>query len=168
MKLDQTAFYCTTPAAAQQLKENLGLDKAEWITDRVVGKSQVIINPRLVRHGNNVAELQFCYVLGIELEIIRYIEGPHWHQRYQMGALECFRSHDGVHLEDHEPFPLLPHAQLVQETFTLSHTSDYLTNPQSLGYGRKYHYRIFELSPNTWIKFIRRIHPQEQTNAVAA
>jgi hypothetical protein len=50
--------------------------------------------------------------------------------------------------------------RLVQETFTTKHTSEYLTKEGSPGFGRKYHYRIFELSPGSYIKYIKRIHPK--------
>jgi hypothetical protein len=155
MRLDQIAYYCTTEAEADEIKVDLKLNKAAWITDLVTGQSKVV-NGTEVKNGINVAELSFCYALGIELEIIRYIAGPHWHPQ-PIGRKSI--SHIGIHLDDGEAFPLMPHSRLVQETHTISHTSAYLTDPKSPGYKRKYHYRIHELGPGSYVKYIRRIYP---------
>lgn len=155
MKIDQVAYYCATPHEANEIKIDLDLkDESAWIKDTVTAKSRVRKGNKII-NCINVAELQFNYSLGIELEIIRYIKGDHWHPE------PLFRksiSHIGVHLEDGEAFPVLPHSQLVQETKTISHTSEYLTDPKSPGYKRLYHYRIFEMAPGNYIKYIRRIH----------
>ena len=106
----------------------------------------------------NEAYLQFNYDLGIELEIIRYTNGDNWHSPFGSANPMPFISHVGIHLDAHEPMPELPHGcRLAQETFTISHTSEYLT--KGAGAGRKYHYRIFELAPQTYIKYIKRIEP---------
>jgi hypothetical protein len=169
MKLNQIAYYCATTAAADQLKSDLNLHGAPWIVDRVTAKSRVaVMEHRFDEIDINIAELQFCYALEIELEIIRYVSGPHWHMRDRnVIASPCFISHVGIHLDDDEPFPVMPHSQLVQETWTLSHTSDYLTNPTSPGYLRTYHYRIFEMAPGNYVKYIRRIHPTPERVAAA-
>lgn len=154
MKADQVAFYCVDENAVNELKVDLRLDKSSWVTDTVTGQSKVVKNNDVI-NGINVAELQFNYALGIELEIIRYISGPHWHPDL---SNRRFISHVGIHLDDGEAFPLMPHSRIVQETHTISHTSEYLTSGP--GAGRKYHYRIHELSFGNYIKFIRRIHPE--------
>jgi hypothetical protein len=155
MKMDQVAYYCVNQYAVADLKRDLSLENAKWITDTVHGQSKVAVKSSF-ETGENVAELQFNYDLGLELEIIRYVSGPHWHPQPLPHRL---MSHVGVHLDEGEPFPLMPHSRIVQETRTLHHTSDYLTNPDSPGYLRRYHYRIHEIGPNTFIKFIRRIRP---------
>jgi hypothetical protein len=160
MKLDQLAFYCSTTIAAEELMADLGLSEATWTYDTVTGNSKVT-QGYSITGGVNVAELSFNYDLGIELEIIRYIDGPHWHPPAMMAGHRFF-SHVGAHLDDGEPFPSMPHSRLVQETFTVSHTNAYLTDPNSTAFGRKYHYRIHEIGPNTYIKFIRRIHPHSE------
>jgi hypothetical protein len=154
MKMDQVAFYCVGENAIGELKADLQLEKAEWIADIVTAHSKVVSDLG-VQSGENVAELQFCYALGIELEIIRYLSGPHWHP---VMLSKKFISHVGVHLDDGEPFPLMHHSRLVQETRTLKHTSKYLTDPASPGCNRHYHYRIHEIGPQSYIKFIRRIY----------
>lgn len=159
MKIDQIAFYASTDEQAAKIKEQFGLLNAEWIKDTVTATSVVWGN----KH-TNIAELQFNYDLGIELEILRYINGPHWRDPdnlvHSMGFIESFISHVGIHLADGEDFPTMMHCRLVQETWTQGHTAKYLTDPSSPAAGRKYHYRIFEMSQGSYIKYIRRIHPK--------
>lgn len=165
MKCDQIAFYAATQQQSDAIKAHFGLTHAEWVQDTVTARS--IVNGV---DGINKAELQFNYSLGIELEILRYIEGMSWHHAnplassaFTRGLLKApFISHVGIHLDDGEPFPEMAGCRLVQETFTLEHTGKYLTDPASPGFGRKYHYRIFELSPGSYIKYIARIHPKKE------
>lgn len=160
MKIDQIAFYCQSKEEATKLVKQLGLLDANWIEDRVTARS--IVNGV---EGRNVAELAFNYDRGIELEILRYVEGPSWHDTnplFKGEAGKPFVSHIGIHLEDDEDFPPMESAVLVQETFTESHTAEYLTKEGSPGYGRTYHYRIFELSPGSYVKYIKRIHPKKE------
>jgi len=121
-----------------------------------MANSKVVTANNDIISGVNVAELQFCYALGCELEIIRYISGPRWHP--DPAPARKFFSHVGIHLDDGEPFPLMPYSRIVQETHTISHTSEYLTKPGSPGFGRKYHYRIHLVGPGTFVKYIRRIY----------
>lgn len=166
MKIDQIAFYAFNSDQAELIKSNFGLQDKQWIQDTVTANS--VVNNSPVSQVN-IAELQFNYDLGIELEILRYVRGPRWHETNPLAStpklvmgqwiLPPFISHVGIHLEDGEPFPEMKHCRLVQETFTTSHTAKYLTDPDSPGFGRTYHYRIFEMSPGSYIKYIRRIHP---------
>lgn len=155
MKIDQIAFYASTDKHAEQIKSQFGLSNAQWVKDTVAARSKVWDLPE----RQNVAELQFNYDLGIELEILRYVDGPHWMDPAMLchSFLRPFISHVGIHLDDGEEFPKMEHCKLVQETFTVSHTAPYLTTGPAAG--RKYHYRIFEMSAGSYIKYIRRIHP---------
>lgn len=152
MKIDQIAYYCNSDEQADSLKQILGLKLSDWIKDTVYARSSVFSGPI----EKNVAELQFNYDLGIELEIIRYIEGPSWHMYKPVYKLP-YISHVGAHLDDGEDFPAMLGARLVQETWTDHHTSEYLTT--GAGKGRKYHYRIYQLGTMNYLKFIRRINP---------
>lgn len=152
MKIDQIAFYAATEGEADKIKVQFGLFNSQWIKDTVVANSTVGS-----LKGVNVAELQFNYDLGIELEILRYIGGLSWHDSNPLRGDVSFISHVGIHLDDGEEFPWMPNCRLVQETFTQSHTAEYLTTGAAAG--RKYHYRIFEMSPGSYIKYIRRIYP---------
>ncbi len=162
MKIDQCAFYATTDDQADQIKAQFGLTDAVWIKDTVTARS--IVNGV---DDQNVANLEFNYDLGIEFEILRYVDGKHWHldnpaygPKPEGSVIPPFISHVGIHLDDGEEFPAMEHCKLVQETFTISHTAKYLTSPASPAAGRLYHYRIFEMSPGSYIKYIRRIHPK--------
>ena len=155
--MNQIAFYASSDEQAEQIKAQFGLSNAEWIKDTVHARSSVWDFPE----EPNTAELHFNYDLGIELEILRYIQGRNWHDpaRILDGQFKVpFISHVGIHLADGEEFPAMEHCKLVQETFTVSHTAKYLTEGPAAG--RKYHYRIFEMSQGSYIKYIRRIHPK--------
>lgn len=156
--MNQIAFYCETPEEVERIKALFGLQDGNWIADTVTAMSSV--------YGSgleqNIAELLFNYHLGVELEILRYVSGPSWHDIRLTStangrADSSFISHIGIHLDDNEDFPPMPGCELVQETWTQSHTSEYL-----VANGRKYHYRIFELSPGSYIKYIKRIHATEK------
>jgi hypothetical protein len=158
MRIDQVSYYCATPKSADLLKEDIKIPDDRWIKDMVTATSRVALNG-IIKHDINVAELQFAYDLGMEIEIIRYISGPHWHQdNKNYNSSLPFLSHIGAHLDDGENFPDMRHWQLVQETVTASHTSKFLTDPVSAGYGRRYHYRVYQIGPGNYFKFIRRLH----------
>lgn len=157
-KIDQIAFYADSEWAEDLVKKHFGLQHATWIVDHVVGRSIVY-----GVEGINEAKLQFNYDLGIEVEILRYTKGGSWHHNFIRSGRAishiglAFISHIGLHVEE---FPEIYEAgTLVQETWTQSHTSDYLTKPDSPGFGRKYHYRIYEIGARCYIKYIKRILP---------
>jgi hypothetical protein len=152
MKTDQIAYYCSNSRSEEFLKRSLGLADKEWIRDTVTGMSSVWGG----QPQKNIGELQFNYDLGIEVEILRYTSGPFWHESVNFSS-EPFISHVGAHLEDGEEFPAFAGCRLAQETFTVSHTSEYLTTGAAAG--RLYHYKIFELRRGNYFKLIKRIHP---------
>lgn len=169
MKMDQIAFYARTDVQEYAIKEHFGLTKAEWVKDTVTARSILpdpyVGHPDNVNETVNVANLLFNYDLGIELEILRYVEGSHFHDyNHALGydKVDPFISHIGIHLADEENFPEVDDCffNLRQETFTISHTAPYLTDPNSPGFGRKYHYRIYEMAPNHFVKYIKRVHPK--------
>ncbi len=155
MRADQIAYYCSTKDAAEQVKKMLGLADKDWIKDRVIADSRVWGKGPF----ENIADLQFNYNLGIELEIIRYVDGIHWHGVGASKETKPFISHVGIHLNDDEDFPPMEGIELAQETFTKSHTSEYLTTGE--GAGRLYHYRIYAVGPNNFLKFIKRRRENE-------
>lgn len=149
MKMDQIAFYCNTDLAELMVKNAFGLADKEWVQDYVIGDSSVFGGPFI----ENKAHLQFNYDLGIEIELLRYVEGPHWHT-FEVDERAAFISHIGVHLDANEPFPDMGIGwSMVQETFTKSHTNAFVNEKK-----RKYHYQIFRsYGTKTYIKFIKRI-----------
>lgn len=148
MLLNQVAFYAETIEESDRIKDLFGLRNETWIKDTVTARSSV--------YGSgwetNVAELEFNYSMQIELEILRYIKGPSWHDVDRNLNRNSFISHIGIHLEDGEDFPPMPGCMLVQETITDNHTSEYLVKN-----GRTYHYKIFKLTQGSYIKYIKRI-----------
>ena len=152
MKLDQIAYCCNDEASSNLLKVNLGLQDARWIVDRVTAKCTVWGQTDHI----NIAMLQFCDVLGVQFEIIRYIRGHNWLEA-EHDQVSPFLSHVGYHLDAGEPFPECNTWELAQEARTMSHTSEHLTLGAAAG--RRYHYKIFRVSPHTYMKFIRRIEP---------
>lgn len=159
MKQDQIAYYSDIQQGTDYLKELLGLTNEPWIKDTVTARSSVFGRP----FTQNIAQLQFCYKWGSEIEILRYISGPHWHERTTYKP--PFISHVGFHLDDDEDFPEIDGigkgtCRLVQETFTEKHTSEYLTT--GLGAGRLYHYKIFQVQAGNYVKFIKRIRDNEK------
>src|SRR5262245_1673028 len=156
MKMDQIAYLVSSREDADMLKTRLGLDKSAWLEDIVTARSWVWSSRGTKEKQINIAQLQFNYSLGIELEILRYLSGPNWHAARNPSASRFAISHIGVHLDDMEDFPKAP-GVLVQETWTQKHTSEFLTTGP--GKGRLYHYRIYEVSPGSYIKYIKRIRP---------
>lgn len=153
-KIDQLAFYCPTEAHEEFVRKLFGLDGPPDVIDHVTSDAKV--GPY---RGSNTAVLQFWYSHGIEFEILRYVDGPHWHTNKSIpfGTL----SHYGIHLDDAQEMPDLAVSHgllLVQENFTKEHTSTYLTDPHSPGFGRKYHYRIYQMPDGNYLKLIKRIH----------
>lgn len=165
MKIDQIAFYARHEDIDTQIKTALGLAEATWLSDIVTFKSKTwdASSGRLTgedRYG--VGLLQFNYDLGTEVEILRYLQGDHFHQlvnerRYTQ--LEAFISHVGAHLSDGEEWPEMLTWPLIQETETISHTASVLTRPDSAAYGRRFVYRIHQIAPGQYFKLIRRVHP---------
>ena len=156
MKIDQIAIAIREPKGFEELKEKFGLK--EW-TDDIVTSLSIIGDPKNghAKAVTNKAHLRFNYELGIELEVLQYLEGESFHDNNPMNQSRFFFSHIGIHVDDAEPMPDLD-LPLLQETFTREHTNKFFTDPQSRGYGRKYHYRIYQLAPGVIVKYIKRMY----------
>lgn len=152
--LDQIAIYCSTPEEARRAKAAWGLASADWTQDVVEGSGWV--NGQYVAYSK--AKLEFNYDLGIELEILTYLEGDNWHRQNKLATRDGTEtkltapilSHIGFHVND-EPMPDLPFP-LVQELFTSSHTNPAIQ-------GRSYHYRIYDTRGlnGVFSKYIKRV-----------
>jgi hypothetical protein len=143
-----------------------GLDAASWLKDAVTARGIVY-----GKTTTNVALLQFNLDLGIQLELIRYKSGLFWYQHMVNAVQAPFIVHVGCHLADDEAWPLR-HAKVVQEVETISHTAPHLTHGGEFA-GRRYYYKIFQLNPHSFVKYIKRIHPiggygQAQTHTAAS
>lgn len=164
MKLDQIAFYCETEKAERDCKAALGLLDAVWIEDTVTGLSKIAGFGGEIVQTTNVGVLKFNYSLGIEVELLRYSSGTHWHRNNPLWLNkkpdDWIQSHIGFHIQDGGDFPIVNEKfKLVQETETISHTNEFLTDPNSRGFGRKYKYRIYEVGVGLYFKYIMRVNP---------
>ena len=148
--LDQIAFYAPDVYAQEAIKVMLGLDQAEWTEDIVTGEVKVFNEPSAV----SKAKLLFNYDHGIELEILTYLDGPHWHMpspaRPNPMPRNSFMSHIGFHVND-EPLPDL-RWPIAQSMITTHHTNPAIA-------GRAYQYVIYDTKKLLGIdlKYIKRL-----------
>lgn len=164
MKIDQIAFYCETENSEEHVKKTF--PGKEWIKDTVVSVNEIFPQYGRPYRCQAIGELQFNYDFGIELEILRYVEGSSWHNHLPTkialrGSMLPFLSHVGIHMAEEDLFPDEPNMQewfvtspwrLVQRTRTISHSNPYLIEKK-----RTYEYRIYESVPGTYLKYIKRI-----------
>jgi hypothetical protein len=162
MKLDQIAIYVHSPEQAIEAAASYGLTMGDFgVQDVVTGDVRLgaRVNAEAIDKGltdKSTGFLRFNYDLGIELELLTYLDGPHWHQddpRYK--AREPFQSHVGFHMEPGEKVPsALAGCPIAQSMLTRTHTNTYL-----LEQGRTYEYLILDTRPITgfYSKFIWRI-----------
>lgn len=133
-KIEQVAFACADPSAIINIAQSFGLKN--WSHDTVVAKGHVFGLP-----ATNKAELHFNYELGIELELIKYLEGFNWHRRRHPQYI--FLSHMGFHVDEAKMQKCKSQlaaaaVEIAQEVITQSHT-----NPVIAG-KRTYHYVVFD------------------------
>jgi hypothetical protein len=142
--LNQIAFYAPTDARANQIKRQFGLQSAKWIHDTVRCRSMLYPEKKYVEQ---IAELQFCDALGMQFEILRFTHGDHWCSKRANG--NTFIAHIGIHLELNDEWPAIA-GRLVQETWTVSHSNPLIPT------NRMYHYRIYQMAPDVYVKYIKR------------
>lgn len=143
-KIDQLAYIAYNDEDERRIKEALGLLNADWTEDEVVASGTVRGVP-----GVNKAKLLFNYDMGIEVEILRYIEGPNYASHLVAGRI-C---HVGIHAVAGQPAPTF-NAPIVQQVKTRSHTNEFL-----LKTGRRYQYTIYDTfsTLGAYMKVIERI-----------
>ena len=147
MKFDQIAFYCQSKEAEANVKKSFGLTNAEWIKDTITEYNEL----RGKSHTTNnlaVVEVQKNIDLGLNLEIIRYLDGHFWSEAdmFTVPSDVPIISHCGLSLSEYENWPQLgKHWLLLQETFTRSHTN----SPHRL------HYRIYGTMGRTYFKYVK-------------
>lgn len=143
-KLDQIAFIARSDEDEMRIKTMLRLDQANWVEDIVIAKGVV--------HGENgikenTAKLLFNYDMGIEIEILRYLEGPNYADLDGRYIKSCRPAHIGFHLEKGCTIPegfkdwVFP-ANIIQQVETQSHTNQFLIDT-----GRRYRYTIYDTTP---------------------
>lgn len=134
MKLDKIAFYAHTPEQILEVKKTFGLDKVFWITDRVTENVRYSASGLL---GLAVVDLNINFDLGIEVEILTYVSGPHWHYNKERHRnKQVFLSHIGCHMEPGEMAPTA--APMIQEMLSIAHTNKFQVET-----GRRYRSEIY-------------------------
>lgn len=150
MRLDQIAYYAHNDEQVARIKASMGLAEAEWVEDIATGKVRTLTDS-----GVSKGHLRFNYDLGIELEILTYLDGPHWHKgKVPFRRGQTFLSHVGFHMEEGERPPewVTDSCTLVQEMDTTEHTNEYVVSK-----GRTYHYEIYSAPTGPDLKFIWRV-----------
>jgi hypothetical protein len=153
--IDQIAFGCKTLADVEQAKLMMaslfGVGEDDWSEDEVKAAGTVFGEEAV-----NVARLFFCYKLGIEFELLCYLEGDSWlADRYGYG-ISIVPSHLGIHVESvEEASKHFAGRVLAQEVRTQSHT-----NPFVIEANRRYLYRIFDFQDTMPfdVKLIERLN----------
>lgn len=142
--LDQVAYISHSEADTRAIKEQLGLQDAEWVEDICVASGTVRGLP-----GTNTARLLFNYDMGVEVEILQYLDGPNYASQLNSGRI-C---HIGIHDDGTGSVPTFP-ATVVQQVVTETHT-----NPFLLETGRQYRYTIYDTlnTLGVYTKVIERI-----------
>jgi len=153
-KIDQLAFISHSEADTRGIKAQLGLLDAEWTEDVCVASGEVRGVP-----GVNKARLLFNYDMGIEVEILQYLEGPNYASNLNGGRI-C---HYGIHADSfsvREGIREVPtfDAPIIQRVKTHSHT-----NPFLLESGRRYQYTIYDTlnTLGVYTKVIERIEKEQ-------
>lgn len=151
MKMDQVAIAYRTEEEKAAIKASLGLADKEWIKDVVSADVRVLGRHGDIVNSKNVAELEFCMVLGMQFELIRYVEGPNWiDTASRLGTDLPMVAHVGFHLDEGEEWPDFA-GVLVQEAWTTAHTNEAVNKAD-----RRYQYRIYRVG-SAYFKFIKRL-----------
>lgn len=141
MRVNQIGFYCPTKDAEQKVKNTFGLHNAEWTKEIITGVSEV----RGRKPCRSVYESITNSDIGIEIEIMRCLEGNNWTDDMLPMPHDTFVfSHIGIDLNG-EDFPVMHKPwRLIQETFTVEHD------------GKKLHYRIYDTMGRTFLKITQQ------------
>lgn len=151
LKLDQIAFIARSDEDERLIKSSLGLSLADWTEDECVAKGSVRGHPG---EQTNRAKLLFNYDMGIEVEILRYIEGANYADVNQIPS--CQMCHIGFHVEKGAKVPSTsPFKFPIQQcVVTQTHTNQFLIDS-----GRRYRYTIYDSTAvfGTHLKVIERL-----------
>ncbi len=147
-KIEQVAYHVKDiDEGKRHFEHALGLAKENWIDDTVVAMGKIAGCPL---EQLNKAHLTFNYQVGLELELIQYVEGVNWHSvagrvgnNFEPFSV-VFPSHLGMHVTSlvqmGEWITQMKKAgiSVAQEVETLSHTNPVLVNLKQY-----YHYVVF-------------------------
>ncbi len=165
MKVNQISYYANTEQAERLIKQTFAVADDSWWSDRIICTNRIFPPHGRPYQCRAIAEVQRTFDLGIEIEILRYIEGSSWHNHLPnmialRGSMIPFLSHVGILLDEKESFPDEEDMnelrwQLVQETTTHQHQ-----NEEEAEKRRTYKYKIYESVPGTYLKYIKRHEPK--------
>lgn len=154
LKIDQLAFIARNDTDELLIKRLLRLQDADWVEDHVVAEGYVRGFPGV---QSNTAKLLFNYDLGIEVEILRYTEGPNYPE--VGGVPQGHLAHIGMHVEKGKDISgslkgLVFSCAIIQQVETKEHTNAFL-----LETGRRYRYTIYDTKPlfGVYLKVIERL-----------
>jgi hypothetical protein len=160
LKIDQLAFLARSDEDELAIKKQLRLSDAHWVEDEVVATgfvrgSRKAGEPR--KQATNRAKLLFNYDLGLEVEILRYIEGANYADVGHVNS--CQLCHIGAHVEKGKQLPetmqnWVVAAPIIQQVETQTHTNEFL-----LKTGRRYRYTIYDTKHflGVYFKVIERL-----------
>jgi len=155
-KIDQLAYAAYSDYQVKCIKETLRLENANWVEDVVQAQGYVF-----GQHGiaTNRARLLFNYDLGIELEILQYLDGPNYLSKFEVSGQHI--AHIGAHMEPgFDPETFNPtYWPKVQQVETQQHTNPFLVET-----GRKYRYTIYD-TRRVFGHFFKTIERLEATDA---
>ena len=157
LRIDQLAFLARNDHDEAMIKRMLRLDKAEWVEDHVRAEGYVQGHAGV---NSNTAKLLFNYDLGIEVEILRYTEGPNYPD---VGSvISGHLCHIGMHVEKGADLPdalkdWVFSCNIIQQVETKEHTNEFL-----LTSGRRYRYTIYDTKAlfGVYLKVIERLEPE--------
>lgn len=149
IKIEQIAYVTDRPDALKMiLGSRLGLKT--WNEDEVVARGWVWGQGPVV----NRAKLLFNHEMGIEYEILHYIEGENWHRHIRDTGVQP--SHLGTHVEDLEGAVahFSQYYGIAQRVETVAHANGYLRSVK-----RRYNYVVFDSRQELGfdLKLIQRI-----------
>lgn len=158
LKIDQLAFIARNDTDELLIKRFLRLERADWTVDHVVAKGYV---RGVEGEAENTAKLLFNYDLGVEVEILRYTDGPNYPDIGDVPSGNL--AHIGMHVEKGSSIPsalqdFVFATPIIQQVVTQTHTNEFLLNS-----GRRYRYTIYDTKPlfGVYLKVIERIEPEE-------
>jgi hypothetical protein len=161
LKIDQLAFLARSDEDEAAIKKQLRLADAEWVEDEVVARGYVrgkhLGENSGRRESENTAKLLFNYDLGLEVEILRYTDGPNYGDVGNVKS--CTLCHIGAHVEKGMALPeglqsWTVASPMIQQVETQSHTNPFLKET-----GRKYRYTIYDTKEllGVYFKVIERL-----------
>ena len=154
LKIDQLAFIARNDTDELLIKRLLRLDNADWVEDVVVATGYV---RGVEGKASNKAKLLFNYDLGVEVEILRYMEGQNYPD---IGGVPSGNlAHIGMHIEKGQTIPdalkdFVFSTPMIQQVVTQEHTNEFLIST-----GRRYRYTIYDTKPmfGVYLKVIERL-----------